>query len=382
MKAISIVVTVAILLGLSVGNASANDCDSRYVIDDGLSLSVRPTNTDYQWDDVNVQCALEVAVAKSIPIVELTNGKFLFEKPVVIQGFTGVLRGKGMWDKTVIKYAGFEFIGGSPTVEHIHIEPDEGQLEGILAIQDADKCNRPMFVTVDRVSITSAGAPLGLAMIRADECEESMRGSLSINRSHVDGADSAVFLWGFTKGARVSLTNNDFRGDARSGACIISTSNHIAMSAIANSCYDTQWGLVVEGNDILSRADYYLRGNTFAGHSTQGRIEVLDYQQPINVHLQGNRVGVTRIGFEEDSGYNVMFNAVNNTFGLGGDYTCVRVVRATSLIARNVCNNSGGDLFLQETTGSTVNQPSWVALYATDPVPNRDLLSNTQRWGQ
>ena len=378
MKAISLIISAALLLGLSAGKANAITCDAMYVIDNGVSLTVKPTNIDYEWDNDNVECALEFATQENIPLVQLLAGRYVFEQPVKAYGFKGTLLGKGMWEKTIIK-GELEFIGGSPTIEHLQIETDEEDLAGILALQDSDNCDRPMFVSLNRVAVAGYRSRMGFGMGSVEECDGPLKGSLSINRSDISGGDEALVLSGLGSGARISLTNNDLNGNNEGAVCILSLANQIAFSALANSCRFTSYSLVVLGDGRLSRSDFYLRANTLGLSGHEGKFEIQDYGQRLNVHLEDNRVGTTWIGRTDQpgSGRNITFNALNNKLNSVED-DCLRVVGAQSVIAGNECDVAAGrtptyDLWLQDTDGSTVNQPNWLSVH---PSPNRNLLSN------
>ena len=372
MKAISLIISVALLLSFSVGKANAITCDSRFVVDNGTSLTVKPTDGDLADDHINVECALEFATQEDIPIVQLIAGRYAFGERVKAYGFAGTLRGKGMWDKTIIWSEAFEFIGGSPTFEHLHIENDEYSREGILAIQDPENCGRAMFVSVNRVSMVN-DSPIGFSMVTNDSCDELLRGALSINRSAFIAEELSLGLYGLTSGARVSLTNNDFRSN---GTCIYSGLNQIAMSALANSCSANE-GLYVEGWDHLSRSDYYLRGNIFEDRAPS---IFMDFGQRLSVHLEDNWLGTTIVGDKEYSGDTVTVNAINNKLRATGDYVCLGVARATSVIAGNTCDyDNGAQIMMRDTRSSTINQPDW-NLYE-DGSENLNLLSNAKPYG-
>jgi hypothetical protein len=154
------------------------------------------------------------------------------------------------------------------------------------------------------------------------------------------------------------------------------------MSALANSCFARE-GLWVGGWDRLSRSDYYLRGNQLVGRGGSGGAPSFfeDNGQRLSIHLEDNSLGTTIVGHTEDSGGTVTFNAINNKFRAYGDYVCLGVDEATSVIAGNTCNyDDGPQIIMRDTKSSTINQPDWT-LY-DNGYENLNLLSNAKPYGR
>lgn len=348
-----LIICFVLLLGMSSGNASANPCDSRYVADEGVSVKVRHSG-GFLDDDVNVQCAVDFAISEGVPTVQLTTGDYYFGTEVSVEGYDGTIRGTGMEERTLVHDHGFEFSGGSPTLENLQIKSNEFGVEVIAG----RNCNKPTFISLNRVKIIARDRGVEVSTSQCD-----FKGTVNIHRSWIEGSD-ALFLSELKAGSRVSLTNTDFRAEA--GACIFSESNHIALSAVSNSC--VAWYMLrLYGSRYAPTSDYYLRGNMHAGAEIY--IEA-DYQ-PLTIHLQGNRMARTQVV----QGNNVSLGALNNIIDTEGEFFCISAHGGTSLIAGNTCATSSltDDLLLKDTSGSTVNQPTLSLLSRQ----NTSLLTNS-----
>ena len=337
MKTHPLIICFALLLGMSSDNASANPCDSSYVTDEGVSVTV--THSDgFLDDDVNVQCAVDFAISEGIPTVQLTTGDYYFGTEVIVEGYDGTIRGTGMEERTLVHDHGFEIYGGSPTLEHLQIRSNK---IGVEAIADRN-CNKPTFISFNRIKIIAHEQGIKIA---PELCH--FKGGVNIHRSWIEGSD-ALFLSALIAGTRVNLTNTDFRAEA--GSCIFSEVNHIALSAVSNSCV-ADYMLRLYGHPDLSISDYYLRRNTHPA----AEIYVVNDGQPLTIHLQGNRMAKTSIW----SGYRVTLSALNNVMD-GGKRPCINTSLVTSLISGNTCTTTANrQLSLTGSITSVINQPTW-----------------------
>src|SRR5690348_920787 len=99
LKTILNVTVVVVLLGTGIARAS---CDGAYVHQNGRTITVLPTNTD---DTANLQCAFNLGLHMPGVVLQLSKGTYTTGR-IVVDGFMGTVRGKGM-NSTIIRNPDF-----------------------------------------------------------------------------------------------------------------------------------------------------------------------------------------------------------------------------------------------------------------------------------
>lgn len=217
--------------------ALSNPCDTFHVSINGAAFVVEPTGMD---DTLNIQCALDSAIAQGITSVRLAEGEFSITQLEAVE-FSGALIGVSkaatrvdITDSSVDcasmeslgqTAAAIKFVGGSPEVRNMSlfggdfcssdasVTPSFVHFTGREA--DSTSCdNDVVFGVVDRVNLFSeAGRPVG---VRASPegyslggCKQTLLGTVKINRSELSGFQIAV-VTSMRGGAQVDVNYSNF----------------------------------------------------------------------------------------------------------------------------------------------------------------------------
>jgi hypothetical protein len=214
-------------------------CDEEYVSLGDHAINVGPTGID---DTLNLQCALDHAVANGFPLVKLGMAEY-FISSVIAEGFIGTLSGvtkatttvnvindsidcQAMLDRKRAPSA-IKFSGGEPRIRNMTITtgtPCSDDSIGFYllhftgAADQEDDCeNDVIFGTVDRLSIQGAGVrnPTSTAVAALGEgsyfggCQTTLLGTFKLNRSEITAYTHAVKTI-LHASAQVDINFNDF----------------------------------------------------------------------------------------------------------------------------------------------------------------------------
>jgi len=231
----------------------AVNCDNSFVKahPTQLIINVSPTGTD---DTENIQCALDEAKLKGVPIVRLAKGDFAISY-IFIENFKGSFQGTTRADTrleimdnsvfcSMIESesrisAAIKFDGGEPKLKFMTIssgEPcsDTQTMRTIVHFTGADRSdascsNDVIFALVDRVDMIGPGdhrestqaailaSPEGL--FNSSNCKRTLLGSFKVNQSNVTGYGTGVNT-SMRASAQVDINFNSFTNN-RMGVNVI-----------------------------------------------------------------------------------------------------------------------------------------------------------------
>ncbi len=206
-----------------------------------LLIDVLPNGMD---DTDNIQCALDEAAQKGVPVVRLAKGNFSISN-IMVENFKGSFQGTTRADTQLAirnnsidcsgpdfsnrMDAAIKFTNGEPTLRFMTISSDLPCSGGatIRAIVHftgdqmfAPDCkNDVIFGLVDRVDMVGPGRRVDLkqAAIQSSpegihhfgNCKQTLLGSFKVNQSTVTGYETGVFT-SMKAGAQVDINFNTF----------------------------------------------------------------------------------------------------------------------------------------------------------------------------
>jgi hypothetical protein len=219
--------TVSFLLLIAVFPqlASAQVCDASFVLDQSDSSRVRvlPTEVD---DTANIQCAIDLAINRGYPLVQLSTGVFLMSS-VTATGFNGAIQGTTRDDTGIqvinqsvdcagMRAAGrspaaFKFDSGRPAVRFLTLAADRpctvAQETFTLvhftgkSANDQDCQNDVIFAEIDRARLFGQ-IPDNTRLMRgvsahpegdgSDSCKQTLLGTLRVNRTRFSGLAAGI----------------------------------------------------------------------------------------------------------------------------------------------------------------------------------------------
>lgn len=288
-----------LLLGYSVPSFSDVECNSPQVRSIDNYLQVEPSGHD---DTRNIQCALDLAVERSIPEVRLTRGEFSVDT-LYVENFVGTFQGGGAGYTGLIIGGGVDcdlpgvitFARGEPRIRWMAIgfgynhHCQEGP-KALLAFtglkQTAPSCSfNIMRAVIDRVVLghprsTAFDIPpwdlsYGVLVSAGDsaegDCFAPLVGSFKLNRSIVGGFPYAVKIQ-MRGQSSITISNNSFDGNLKgliiedSNAIVSVSGNyfHGLLSIAGSGCYDGAQELIIANREMshgVTRLDVY--GNLF-----------------------------------------------------------------------------------------------------------------------
>jgi len=286
-----------ILLIQAMPSAAQTVCGAAEVKLGNNFIQIAPTGVD---DTENIQCALDLAVERNMPEVRLTRGDFSIGA-LSVQGFHGTLQGGGRdYTRLVLRpntfscdygSAAIRFSGGEPRVRWLSVtwDPATNPCPGILlhftgSEGSADSCSSDViYATVDRVALHGPSTGFGDATSystavaawpldsTSENCNNSLLGTLRVNRSVISGFGTGVRL-NLQGGAQAGIFQNVLDGNHTgmfvrdSNAVVTVSGNHFASvgNASVSSCFGAGVGVRISkhvGTDDYLRLDLYR--NTF-----------------------------------------------------------------------------------------------------------------------
>ena len=247
------------------------DCNDSFVTPHPtqLIIDVLPTGTD---DTENIQCALNAAAQKGVPVVRLAKGDFAISN-ILVKNFKGSFQGTSRADTHLtildnsincatmhsqgLMSAAVKFSGGEPKLKFMSIHSDQPcmlatTMRAIVHFtgensRDASCKNDVIFASVDRVDMLGPGrridlsqaaiqaSPEGLFMF--DSCKTTLLGTLKLNQSTITGYEIGL-LSSMKSSAQVDINFNSF------------TDNRLAVSLL-----DTYQSTTITGNTFTSEND-------------------------------------------------------------------------------------------------------------------------------
>lgn len=226
--------------------AESVGCDDAFVnlSDDELVIDVAPT---FSNDTANIQCALDAAVSKEIPIVRLRARKYRIGA-LMVENFKGTLEGISKTatvvevqdksiDCTAMRNSGqlpsaIKFVKGEPRIRFMTIKADAAcisndALNVILHFTGeptgtANCSNDVIFGAVDRVILDGSSFEFGpfSAVEAAPEarslggCKSTLLGTFKLNRSTIQNIPAGI-ITSMRSGAQVDINFNEFHGNSQ-----------------------------------------------------------------------------------------------------------------------------------------------------------------------
>ncbi len=283
---------------LSPANAA---CNGAMVAFEGQVIVVHPNASD---DTVNIQCALDEAVAGEYKTVRLASGNFHISS-ILISDFAGTIEGKSKLATTLniidssIDCDGMElsgktsaaikFVEGEPrirfmTIQSGHACQTSSRLDALIHFtgtpSDGSECsNDVIFANADRIVLHSSNLETRRGVLASaesyvlDGCKNNLLGTFKLNQSEIKGYIRGVET-SMKSGAQVDLnftvfenltdvlitdsnqsttiTNNTFSGGSSSGK-----GSYFAISLVTNSAEapDTSAFTVKNNNFTVTTAD-------------------------------------------------------------------------------------------------------------------------------
>lgn len=315
---------------LSPANAA---CNGAMVAFEGQVIVVHPNASD---DTVNIQCALDEAVAGEYKTVRLTSGNFHISS-ILISDFAGTIEGKSKLATTLniiessIDCDGMElsgktsaaikFVEGEPrirfmTIQSGHACQTSSRLEALIHFSgtpsDGSECsNDVIFANADRIILHSSNLETRRGILAAaesyvlDGCKNTLLGTFKLNQSEIKGYIKGVET-SMRSGAQVDLnftvfenrtdiqiadsnqsttiTNNTFSGASGSGL-----GSYIAIRLITNNAEapDTT-AFTIKNNKFTVTAANNIKSWAILAHQGQ-KIAVM------NVIISNNNINLSDI---------------------------------------------------------------------------------------
>ena len=281
---------ISLLLSVSAHSQNTVEC-SGAVVAEGSSLEV---SSDPGNDTVNLQCALDKAVAENFTSVKLIDASYSVTG-LSVTGFEGLFIGKSIKATTLSveadsvdcsagDAAALRFYVGAATVKTMTINAGElcgstGEAAAVIGFYSnpADCSKRTAAGNVDRVVMQGPGVDgtdilTGVRMTNADSCDSKILGTLKVNRSELDGFSIGV-LSSIGGAGQVDINFNTFTnmgtsiaiGNANQGSSITgNTINFNQSSSYAGLTDVGATGIFVAGDEASPSANLTsIKTNTF-----------------------------------------------------------------------------------------------------------------------
>jgi len=219
------------------------DCNDSFVKANPTQLIIDVVSTGLD-DTENIQCALDAAAQKGIPIVRLGKGDFAISR-IFVKNFKGSFQGTTR-DDTRLSIrdgsinclafnsegrlsAAIKFDGGEPTLKFMTISSDQPCTQDAIlraivhftgdSTFDTSCTNDVIFARVDRVDMLGPGRRDNLTqsaihaspegMYISGSCKLTLLGSFKVNQSSVTGYEIGL-LSSMKSGAQVDINFNSF----------------------------------------------------------------------------------------------------------------------------------------------------------------------------
>jgi len=311
-------------------------CNDTFVTLSGeeLVIDVTPTGSD---DTVNMQCALDAAVADGIPVVRLSAGTF-FISSLSVEGFKGTLEGKtkissiiSVLDNSVDCVAMadsgrtpsvIKFIKGEPRIRFLTLTADHpcmgaSRISNFLhftggSANAADCTNDVIFAAVDRIILegtdATSGPFVGISVWPEGDqfggCKVTLLGTFKLNRSEISNTLFGLMTT-MKSGAQVDVNFNEFH-DNQIAVYLLNTNQNTTVTA--NKFFSTAtFSALYNGVSIATLS---------ASAPTSTRVVV--HNNEFNVSTSNGGTSVSIVGVQDPVRTNVSSVITNNTFNLVG----------------------------------------------------------------
>ncbi|MAI93922.1 MAG: hypothetical protein CME45_02790 [Halieaceae bacterium] len=333
--------------------ANAQDCDSAYVdFSSEGEVKIEPTLVD---DAENIQCAVDEAIQLGKAKISLQKGEFLLGASISFVGFTGEFSGLSKAStivKTIPASWGcsnggdldtqeqlFRVANGSVQFKTMSVVADDPCIEGSSsaswkAIDISPiypSCDeRVSFSSIDRVDLTLNATVYGrYTAIHAGKnrrCEDSLLGTLKINRSTIQGWDRGVNTE-MVSGAQVDVNYSDFVANIYG----VRIYNANQLSSIQRNRFflkppDHKSGVRPHGIGFFGEGDNAPKQNVLGiannrfydevptGHELRLSYEYTTKSAGISVSIVGNRFEDGVEGLDRDGMANISINNIDAGF--------------------------------------------------------------------
>jgi len=398
-----------LLLAMVALPANAQDCDSAYVdFSSEGEVKIEPTSVD---DAENIQCAVDGAIQLGKAKISLQKGEFLLGASISFVGFTGEFSGVSK-ASTIVKTipASWECSNGGDldTQEQLfRVANGSVQFTTMNVVAD-DPCiersnsaswkaidispiyplcdERVSFSSIDRVDLTLNATVYGnYTAIHAGKnrrCEDSLLGTLKINRSTIQGWDRGVDT-GMVSGAQVDVNYSDFIAN-KYGVRIYNANQ---LTSIQRNRFFLKppyhksdarphgIGFFGEGNNaprqnVLSIANNRFYDEVRTGHELRLSYEYTTKSAGISVSIVGNRFEEGVEGLDTDGMPNITINNIDAGFiaknaflenaymniSLGGRAGDADTADSWAIVDNNYAGLNGG-IRLEELTSNNIVGP-------------------------
>ena len=338
--------------------SKSSNCDSRYVKAVGAEIHVNNGASD---DGVSIQCAIDMAKSTGARLVKLTtDGRYALQRRVEVFGWTGEIRGKSM-DHTVVSLhddsdggPGIEISGSNVKIARMELNGDFAI--GVIPAEDKrNRCqNSTAFVNVDRVRIY--GRDGILVASTTSPCQANLLGQLTVNRSEIYGTDEdgiGVLAMGVAGGYEVNLTYNRWQRSTRGRqAHYVSGNSSLVANISGNTFEHADYSVSDLHSADGNKTTYNITGNYFEPSGQPSNIVSFESRAktPTNSFVGGNTIGYI---YSEGNRANNL-TVTGNRWNTDSAYWSIRSYGPTTTVSGNT--NFGG-MVLQNSNGSTVNQP-------------------------
>ncbi len=231
--------------GISVG------CDDAYVLQNSNKMRIDVAVKEGFDDTTNIQCALDAAVRRGIPLVQLGKGGFIVSQ-ITVEDFMGSFQGTTRADtslfvnfhgvdcqsmETGFKSSAFiKFVRGAPQLKFMTIWDSEDtcmdgstlrslvNFTGGNQVEDRSCSNDVIFGVVDRVDIRAQGSgrktEAAISVVPEGEvfnssCKNTLLGTFKLNRSILTDFPTGL-VTSLRGGAQVDINFNSFNFTSKS----------------------------------------------------------------------------------------------------------------------------------------------------------------------
>ena len=228
-----------VFLLFTMNSWAQSTCDGDFVKFRDHAINILPTGVD---DTVNLQCALDHAIANDFPLVNLGKAEY-FISSVIAANYVGTLSGSTIASTTVNVLndsincqamldrkrapSAIKFASGEPRIRNMTIVTDTPCVDHSIGLyvlhftgvadQETSCTSDVIFGSVDRVVLqgTEVYDPLSTAVAALPEgsffggCQTTLLGTFKLNRSEITGYTNGVTTI-LHSGAQVDINFNHF----------------------------------------------------------------------------------------------------------------------------------------------------------------------------
>jgi hypothetical protein len=331
--------------------AKAQECDAAYVdFSSEGEVKIEPTSME---DAENIQCAVDEAIRLGKTKISLQKGEFLLGASISFAGFTGEFSGVSKASTTVKTIPNsWECSTGIDTQEQLFRVANGSVQFATMSVVADDPCiegtssgrwkaidispiypfceERVSFSSIDRVNLTLNATVYGFyTAIHAGKnrrCEDSLLGTLKVNRSTIQGWDYGVNTE-MLSGAQVDVNYSDFIANIyavriyNANQLTSIQRNQIYLNAPDHKPGERPHGIGFfgEGDDaprqnVLSIANNRFYDEVRTGHELRLSYEYTKKSAGISVSIVGNRFEDGEEGLDTDGMPNISINNIDAGF--------------------------------------------------------------------